>query len=205
MMDRDSRLSILEKVAKGELSIEESAELLKRMEIEAEQPISSTPEENKADNIVEKPVSNPDSNRWKQWWLIPFGIFTFLTILAGSLTATSYFNNGIKFGFWISLVFFFICVFGMVVSFMAKNARWIHIRVTQKPGKRPGVINLSFPLPLRFARWAMNNFSWAMPEKLRDKSVGEAIKGFEDSISHDESFHVLVDEDDGDHVEIYIG
>jgi hypothetical protein len=207
MTDRNRRLSILEQVAKGELSVEESSDLLKNLESDEEiKEAASEVDTQSPAAVTTKPEDDgTDSSQWKKWWIIPFGIFIFLTILSGTLMATSYINNGLKAGFWISLVFFFICIFGLVVSFLAKFAKWIHIRVTQKPGERPQHINLSFPLPLKFARWTMNNFSWAMPEKMRDKQIGDAIQGFEESISQDQPFHVFVDEEDGEHVEIYIG
>lgn len=203
MVNRDSRLAILEKVAKGEISIEESASLLKQIEINEEGQEREAESEVKPGEVIDdKPE---EAGKWKEWWMIPFLIFLFLTILAGTLTATSYVNNGLKFGFWISLVFFLVCLFGMIVSFLAKNAKWIHIRIKQSEGKKPGVINLSFPLPLRFAKSMIDNFSWAMPEKFRDKNLGEAIQGFEESVSKDQPFHVIVDEDDGDHIEVFIG
>lgn len=205
MSERDSRLEILQKVARGELSIEDSAHLLKKMELQADQSENGNVENDYTHNVIEPGRSDLDSTRWKKWWLIPFGIFTILTILAGSLTASSYLHNKFSFGFWISLIFLFICLFGMILSIMSQHAPWIHIRVTQKPGKHSGVVNLSFPLPLRLAGWAINNFSWAMPEKFRDKSITEAFTAFESSVSHGEPFHVLVDEEDGDHVEIFIG
>lgn len=203
MVDRESRLSILRKVARGEISIEESSVLLKHIEADEAAPGTEKKVEVQSGDILEnEPI---DTSHWKEWWIIPFIIFLVLTGLAGTLVATSYINNGLKFGFWISLVFLLICLFGTVVSIMAKNARWIHIRVKQAEGKKPAVINLSFPLPLRFARWVMDNFKWAMPDNIKDKNIGEAIQGFEESVTKDQPFHVLVDEDDGDHIEVFIG
>lgn len=205
MSKPDSRLEILQKVARGELTIEESADRLKKLEMQADRSGGENENDKSPQMIIEPGQCHHDPSRWKKWWLIPFGFFTFLTILAGTLTASSYLNNKFSFGFWISVVFFFISLAGMVLSIMAQYAPWIHIRITEKSTRRRGVVNLNFPLPLRFAGWVMDTFSWAMPENLRDKGVADAIRAFESSVSHDEPFHVLVDEEDGDHVEIFIG
>ncbi len=48
-------------------------------------------------------------------------------------------------------------------------------------------------------------FSWALPEDIREAHLDEIIVAVEDSISTDEPIEVYVDEEDGNHVEVFIG
>jgi len=79
--------------------------------------------------------------------------------------------------------------------------------VQMTPGKMPLLsftFAFSFPIPFRFASQLIKMFSWAMPEDIREAHLDEIIVAVEDSISTDEPIEVYVDEEDGNHVEIFI-
>jgi len=64
---------------------------------------------------------------------------------------------------------------------------------------------VEFSFTAQVCRQGNGSFSWAMPEKLQDKQIADAIKEFEESVGKDRPFHVLVDEENGDYVEVFMG
>jgi hypothetical protein len=113
------------------------------------------------------------------------------------------------FGFW------FICssvllAFGIVVIVLAaqsRTARWLHLRVRQRPGQRPQTIAISLPIPLRFARWIMRIFGGFVPD-MHGASVNDilmALDSLEQSTNPENPVYIEVDEEDGERVEIFIG
>ncbi|HTX78054.1 MAG TPA: hypothetical protein VMC62_00220, partial [Longilinea sp.] len=142
---------------------------------------------------------------WKEWWMIPFGIFTLLIAFSGYWMYLGYMAQGLSWGFWLSLVLFFFSLIGMVLSIYGRNARWLHVRIHQKPDSKPATIALSFPIPIHSAAWVLRRFNWAMPVEVRDRGIDEMLEGLDGYVNKENPIHVQVDDEDGEHVEVYIG
>ncbi len=117
----------------------------------------------------------------------------------------SYLDSGMSWGFWFALFFFMLSLLAVVASALSRNSRWLHVRIREQGDGKPRNIAFSFPIPFRFASKVVTMFSWAMPEDIRDAHLDEIIQAVEDSISTDEPIEVFVDEENGNHVEIFIG
>jgi hypothetical protein len=101
-------------------------------------------------------------------------------------------------------------VIGLGVIAMAwgsRTARWLHLRIKQKPGERPGTIAFSIPLPLRFTSWFLRTFGRFIPD-LQEKGVAVAavVQALERTTGAEAPFYVEVDEgEEQEKVQIYIG
>lgn len=148
-----------------------------------------------------------EAEKWRRWWMIPLWIGVGIVAVAGLLMLWAFQASG--FGFW------FICssvilAFGLVILVLAaqsRTARWLHLRVRQKPGQRPQTIAISLPIPLRFARWILRIFGGFVPD-MRGASMDDilmALDALEQSATPDNPVFIEVDEEDGERVEIYIG
>ena len=148
-----------------------------------------------------------DADRWRRWWMVPLWIGVGIVAIAGLLMLWAYQAAG--FGFW-----FFctgsILVLGLAVLVLAaqsRTARWLHLRIKQKPGHSPQNIAISLPIPLRFARWAMRIFGGFIPDVggASASDIMTALDALEQSATPENPVYIQVDEDGGEHVEIYIG
>lgn len=148
-----------------------------------------------------------EAEKWRRWWMIPLWIGVGVVAIAGLLMLWAFQASG--FGFW------FICssvllAFGIVVIVLAaqsRTARWLHLRVRQRPGQRPQTIAISLPIPLRFARWIMRIFGGFVPD-MHGASVNDilmALDSLEQSTNPENPVYIEVDEEDGERVEIFIG
>jgi hypothetical protein len=77
--------------------------------------------------------------------------------------------------------------------------------VEQKPGESPRRIVFAFPIPSMLLRWGIQNFGHNIPPEHRDK-VDLAMNAiFENDGTFNEPLFVDVHDEDGEHVQVYIG
>ena len=85
------------------------------------------------------------------------------------------------------------------------NAKWLHIRIRQAPGEKPARIAISIPFPIGLASWILRTFPQLVPEKSRGVDLGEILSELNEGINKDQPLVIQVDDEDGEHVEIFIG
>jgi hypothetical protein len=110
------------------------------------------------------------------------------------------------FGFWFACTWFpfLLGVAIMALAWSSRTARWLHVRVHQKPGEKPEKISISRPIPLRLTAWFLRMFGNKIPH-MEGTSLDEIILAL-DATSPEAPFYVEVNEgEDGERVEVYIG
>ena len=207
----EKRLEILRKIQSGELSVEEGFKLIDQLDTPEESatplpsPTTVIAEEvgpSSSYSAVKTGPTDPGMGKWRVFGWVGFGLFVLITALSAYWMVASYQNKPFGFGFWFSWIPFLIGILGMVFTF---NARWIHIRIRQKPGEKPQNINISLPIPFGLVNTVINLFPNAVPANLRAKDMGGMLKEMSHNLSAKEPLHIVVDDEDGEHVEIYIG
>jgi hypothetical protein len=145
--------------------------------------------------------------KWRRWWTIPLWIGVGITVLGGLFMLLAYLGSQIGFWFLCWSVFFAFGVVIIALSAQSRTARWLHLRVKQRPGERPANIAISFPLPLRLARWLMRIFGHWIPKTggASAEDIISALEAVDDTVSFENPVYIEVDDEDGEHVEIYIG
>jgi hypothetical protein len=225
----EKRLEILHRVESGEMSIEYGAQMLESLERDESFDISkplaiegasqsamavASPEPVPPVEVIVPPFAGMDDELpveydariayWKRWWLLPFGIGILIMVLGAYWMYLGYMAAGLSWGFWLSWIPFGLGVLITAASARSRTARWLHVRVHQRPGQKPENINISMPLPLHFTAWFLHTFGRWMPAETRDNHLDEALEMLDAAISSDAPLHIQVDEND-EQVEVYIG
>ena len=200
MLAKEQRRQILERVARGELPLEEANGLM--AELDASGP-QVTPEVGEV--ITRVPPGEEVPHGWKNWWQIPLWISIGILVLSSYWMVKGYQAAGLGWGFWLAFILFLLSVGGIVLSYLSRNAKWLHVRIIDTEGDHPHRINISLPLPLRAGSWAVRQFAWAMPPEVQDGHIDEIINALDESVTSDQPVHIQVDDEDGEHIEIFIG
>lgn len=207
----ECRLEILKKIETGELSAEEGFRLISLIEGETAESVPQSasaaqetppPERLTQAQVVSHPQPLPDFNRWKIWSWVGFGIFLLLTAASAVWMIQGWTARSWGWGFWLSWIPFLIGVAGMALMF---NTRWLHVRVRNDSGEKHERVAVSIPFPLGLVSWLFRTFPQWIPEKAGGANIAEIIDEMNASLSKDEPLVVEVDDEDGEHVEIYIG
>jgi hypothetical protein len=224
MSANEKRFEILQKVEKGEISPDEASRYLDELDDDelvvqsihspetspeaiptqvASQPIEVIPPPVGAKGEIPFAINNERLKYWKVWWLFPLSIGIIFTLLGAYWMYRGYLLAGFGWGFWFSWFPFGFGVLVTALSAGGRTSRWVHVRVTQKPGKKPGKIAISFPLVM--ATWIVNIVAQF---KGGNKDMGrfnEVMYTVNQALNSDEPMHVQVNEKDGEEVEVYIG
>ena len=227
----EQRLDILRKVERGELSTADGSRLLEALEMglplepgdllpAVQEP--TPPVQPAAPDVEVIPPPAPPAageavqltdleasrfNFWQRWWLLPFGIGVVLTLLGAYWMYLGYMAAGLGWGFWLSWVPFGLGVVITAVAARSRTARWLHVRVHESGSKHgnPHNINISFPLPISFGAWVLRTFGRWMPDDFQKQHLDEVLATLDKALTKDAPMHVMVNEDDGDQVEVFIG
>jgi hypothetical protein len=219
------RFEILRKVETGELTIEEGSRLLAALEsgndiyesVEALPPIDSTPPAAPSNaSQAEIPYSTPEvvpgdmdedaerrMKRWQRWWILLFGVGVFITILGAYWMFQGYTATGLGWRFWLSWFPFGFGLLLMVVSWYSQTLPWVHIRVREGKHNRTN-ISLSVPIPIGLASWGLRRYRSFAPEQYEKVHLDEVMTVMNETLTQDAPMHIVVDDEDGGHVEIFI-
>jgi len=111
-------------------------------------------------------------------------------------------------GFWIFVCSWLPLLAGttiIVLAWMSRRARWLHVRVQQGGEAWPKTIALSFPLPLRFSAWVLRSFGHFIPH-LDATGLDEVILALGESTTPDAPLYVdVLEGKGGERVQVYIG
>lgn len=228
MTSNDERMQILEMLESGAISAAEAARLLEAItgesaessaapalpgEFEAGegQPGESFAEdqtgspENPLPEVEERSAGfDPQMAHWRNWWIIPLWIGAGITVLGAGLMYLALRSGGLGFWFGCAWLPLLLGLAVMALAGWSSQARWLHLRVHQKPGERPQTIAISFPLPLRLTAWVLRVFRPRIP-RFENTSLDEIILALGENTSPERPFYVEVDEGDGEKVQVYIG
>jgi hypothetical protein len=214
-MSQDEREQILKMVSEGKITADEALKLMQALD---EPPVDETvdvitipPSGNETSEENAQPAPKPDPeftakiNRFRRLWLIPLTAGILLTVLGAWWMYTAMLNSG--FGFWFLCAWFPFLLGVLIVTLgaVSKTSRWIYINVEQKPGERPRRIVFAFPIPSMLLRWGIKNFGHNIPPEHRDKADLAMKAIFENDDAFNEPLFVDVHDEDGEHVQVYIG
>jgi hypothetical protein len=111
-------------------------------------------------------------------------------------------SSGLGFWFYCAWLSFLLGVAVVALGFDSRTSRWIYVNVHQKPGEKPQRIVVSFPLSP--VTWLVNLFGSYIPAEQKG-AVDDVMQAVFKSTKSDEPLFVDVHDEDGQHVQVYIG
>lgn len=210
-MTNQERNKVLKMIEEGKINPDEGLKLLQALEqdhIDDEVQVIPPPVSEQAETRSDPELSEKISRLRGKLWQIPLWIGIAITILGSWLVYWVMQETGMGFWFYCSWLPFLIGVLFIGIAWGSRTSRWIHVRVQRKPETSgPKNISISFPLPLRLTGWVIRTFGHNIRD-LERTAVDEVVQALEHSINSDTPLYVEVDEDDDDdveHVQVYIG
>jgi len=218
MTTQEERKRILEMIERGNISAEQGLGLLQAIDgtenlPAPDQVTNEPPNQGQADpfppervQVIDPGVKpeSPEFSRWKGWWLIP--LYTGIAVITlGALWMYQAVRaEGIGLGFFLAWIPFLVGLVLIILAWQMRAARWLHLRIEQRPGKVPQTIRMSFPLPVQFGAWGLRTFGPFVPQ-LRGRDLDQIFTTLNESISAENPIYIHVDDEDGERVEIFIG
>jgi hypothetical protein len=194
----DDRLQVLNMLEAGQLSANEAVELLDALN-------------GKTPRLTETPPSHPDIRedipQVGSWWLVPTGVGAIVMALGAPLLALGL--SGRSPVFWAlccGWLPFLIGLTVLTIGVWSRSARWLHLRIRNSQTGRM-TFAISMPLPLTLSAWVIRVVRPFVPQ-IRDIAVEEMIMAVKDGWSTGDEQPIFIevqDDDDGEHILIYIG
>jgi uncharacterized integral membrane protein len=115
-------------------------------------------------------------------------------------------NAGVNFWFFCLLFPLMLGVLLIALGAGGPGSRWLYVNVDRRRTHGgPKNITLGFPLPLGLTAWFLRNFGHTI-HGMRNTNVDEIIQVLDATGKSGEPFIVNVnDDEDGEHVQVYIG
>jgi len=214
-MSDAERDQILKMVSEGRITPEEALKLMQALDEVPEDPSLEAPAE-----VIPPPPPPPEAgpepgaqpdpeftkkvNRFRRLWLIPLTAGLVLTVLGAWWMYSTMLSSGFGFWFLCAWVPFLLGVAIVTLGAISKTSRWLYVHVEQRAGERPHHIVIAFPIPSPVLRWGMRNFGHNIPPEHRAQ-VDEAMKAVFEEDGLKEPLYVDVHDEDGEHVQVYIG
>jgi hypothetical protein len=212
MTPDSERLEILNMIQEGTISTAEGLKLLEALDesfdYKSEETTGFTSsgehlESNQSPFTENTQQVNDDIQKWKEWWILPFGLGVGSILLGGALMYWAWSVRGFSFGFVMAWIPFLAGIGLSVLGWNSKTGPWIHIRIQQRSGEKPARIAFSLPLPVRFSAWVLRVFGGFIP-KLDATGLDEIILALGSSSAEDQPLSINVRDDDGEQVDIYL-
>jgi hypothetical protein len=213
-MSDDERAQILKMVEDGKITPEQAVTLMNALDDDGGEGIEVGAGDPSvvgfAASEQEQPHPEPDPeferkvNKFRRLWIIPLVVGIIFTVFGAYWMYSAMMSSGFGPWFLCAWVPFLMGVGVVALAAVSKTSRWLYVDVKQKPGESPRRIMFGLPVPVALLRWGMRNFGHNIPAEHRDKADYAMKAVFEDD-AFKEPFLVDVKEDDGTHVQVYIG
>ncbi|MGD8760397.1 MAG: hypothetical protein PVJ07_09115 [Anaerolineales bacterium] len=133
------------------------------------------------------------------WWLILLGLSLGVTGLGIWLATIG--------GWWWLLAAPLLLTgpLALLITVASLNSPWVHVRVKTGSMTWPRTITIRLPVPLRLASWVLRRFGGHIPG-LDRTAIDELLMAIEETVTGHQPISIFVRADDnGEHVEVYLG
>ena len=214
-MTDSERQQILKMIEDGKITAEEGLTLMQALGDEPEDVVvAELPAGDEIPSFITEPGGEAEGekktdpefdrkvNRFRSLWTIPLWVGVAITVAGAYWMYASMQASGFSFWFYCAWLPFLLGVLAVAAAFSSRTSRWIYVNVKQKPGETPQRIVIAFPLSL--VSWLMMFAKGQMHERERG-AMDEVMGAIFDSTKSTEPLMVDVQEEDGEHVQVYIG
>jgi hypothetical protein len=195
---KNTVMSLLEQIERGELSPNEGIDQLNQGAVI---PMAEGSQfDNEQQPTPPPQISEEELNRWKNWWQIPMYVGIGIVILSAFWLSSAYQSSGYGFWFFCSWFPMALGILLISLSWMSQKGPWIHVRTRGRDN-----VAISIPAPIGLVGWGLRNFGHFVPN-LDETSIDEIINALDKTVKGDTPMYINVeDEEEGEHVEVFIG
>lgn len=209
-MSAEERKKILQMVEEGKISAEQAASLMRALETDAAdaeiEVLQSEPASGSAGSETSAPEFEDVKARARRFAMIPLWIGVLTAVLSAWGIYGIQQDVGMNFWFYCLLFPLFLGILLIVIGAGGQSSRWLYVNVDRRHAQDgPRNITLGFPLPLSLTSWFLRVFGHNI-QGLKRTNVDDIIQILDTTKKTGEPFIVNVnDDEDGEHVQVYIG
>ncbi|HLE92876.1 MAG TPA: hypothetical protein VI753_17120 [Anaerolineales bacterium] len=207
-MSSEERKKILQMVEEGKISADQAASLMRALDadsVPAEMKLIQT-ESGPGFEGSDAPEFEEVKSRARRFAMIPLWIGVFVAVLSAWGIYTVQQNSGLNFWFFCLLFPLFLGVLLIALGAGGQGSKWLYVNVDRREAHDwPQNITLGFPLPLGLTAWFLRNFGHNL-RGMGKTNVDEIIQVLDATGKSGAPLIVNVnDDEDGEHVQVYIG
>jgi SHOCT-like protein len=209
-MSSEERRKILQMVEEGRISPQEAASLMHALDEDAdlvqEEVEVFQPESRPGFEGSSVPEFEEVRSRARRFAMIPLWTGVFIAVFSAWGIYSIQQSAGANFWFFCLMVPLLLGVSLIALSAGGEGSKWMYVNVDRRKAQDwPQNITLGFPLPLGLTAWFLRNFGHNI-RGLGKTNVDEIIQVLDATSKSGAPFIVNVhDDEDGEHVQVYIG
>src|SRR6476659_6976941 len=212
-MSSEERKKILQMVQDGKISAEQAASLMRALDADADAADAAEAEveilETGAGSGFERndaPGFEEVKSRARRFAMIPLWIGVFIAVLSAWGIFAIQQSAGVNFWFFCLLVPLLFGVLLIAIGAGGESSKWLYVNVDRRNAQDwPRNITLRFPLPLGLTAWLLRNFGQYI-HGMEKTNVDEIIQILDATGKSGAPLIVNAnDNEDGEHVQVYIG
>jgi hypothetical protein len=207
-MSSEERRKILQMVEEGKISAEQAATLMRALDADSPEPevevleagITSGEESGDTSSFEEVKA------RARRFAMVPLWIGVFISVVSAWAIYSVQQAAGINFWFFCLLVPLLLGVLLIALGAGGQSSKWLYVNVDRRNAQDwPRNITLGFPLPFGLTAWFLRNFGHNI-RGMRSTNVDEIIQILDATGKSDAPLIINAnDNEDGEHVQVYIG
>jgi anti-sigma factor RsiW len=211
-MSAEERKKILQMVQDGKISADQAASLMRALEAddavhqaEAEMEVIEAGASSGGERI-DAPEFEQVKARARRFAMIPLWVGVFLTVFSARGMYSIQQNSGVNFWFFVLLFPLLLGVLLIALGAGAQNSKWLYVNVDRRNADDwPRNITLGFPLPLGLTAWFLRTLGHNI-HGMRHTNVDEIIQILDATGKSGAPLIINAnDNEDGEHVQVYIG
>ena len=209
-MSSEERKKILQMVQDGRISAEQAASLMRALDADADSAEAEV-------EVVETgagfgyerndaPEFEEVKSRARRFAMIPLWIGVFITVMSAWGIYSILQSAGVNFWFFCLLVPLLLGVLLIALGAGGESSKWLYVNVDRRNAQDwPRNITLGFPLPLGLTAWFLRNFGQYI-HGMEKTNVDEIIQILDATGKSGAPLIINAnDNEDGEHVQVYIG
>jgi hypothetical protein len=209
-MSSEERRKILQMVQDGRISAEQAASLMRALDAdsdsaEAEVEVVETGAGSGYEGN-DAPEFEAVKSRARRFAMIPLWIGVFIAVMSAWGIYSVQQSAGVNFWFFCLMVPLLLGVLLIVLGAGGEGSKWLYVNVDRRNAQDwPRNITLGFPLPLGLTAWFLRNFGQYI-HGMEKTNVDEIIQILDATGKSGAPLIINAnDNEDGEHVQVYIG
>ncbi len=209
-MSSEERRKILQMVQDGRISAEQAAGLMRALDADADSAEAEVEvvEAGAGSGYEGNDASEFEAvkSRARRFAMIPLWIGVFIAVMSAWGIYSVQQSAGVNFWFFCLMVPLLLGVLLIVLGAGGEGSKWLYVNVDRRNAQDwPRNITLGFPLPLGLTAWFLRNFGQYI-HGMEKTNVDEIIQILDATGKSGAPLIINAnDNEDGEHVQVYIG